>query len=310
MTDENIIEDTMSERFRLIDGNTQGIPRENQVLNINGPSLIKVPDWIQNPLGRYYLYFAHHAGETIRLAYSDDLQGQWTVYEAGTLHLNQTICIGHIASPDVHILPDIQQIRMYFHGPVAPEADNLRDLAQQHPIVGHQRTLVASSNDGIHFTLDHETVLGSSYFRVWQWRDRWYALGMPGIVYRSLDGGMTFETGNTIFSADCRHVAVTLENHTLLVYHTQVGDCPERILMSQIDLRDDWQNWTATPAIDVLRPLEIWEGANEPLEPSVRGLAKTPVNQLRDPAIYEEGNHRYLLYSFAGEQGIALTQLR
>ena len=27
--------------------------------NINGPSLIRVPDWLADPLGRYYLYFAH-----------------------------------------------------------------------------------------------------------------------------------------------------------------------------------------------------------------------------------------------------------
>ena len=300
----------MSERFRLINANTAGIPREHQDLNINGASLIKVPDWVANPLGRYYLYFAHHVGEFIRLAYSDDLQGQWTVYEGGTLHLNQTICIGHIASPDVHILPDTQQIRMYFHGPVAPEADNMSELAIQHPIVGHQRTLVASSSDGLHFTLNHERVLGSSYFRVWQWRDHWYAFGMPGILYRSSDGGLTFEAGNTLFSPDCRHMAVTREHDILYVYHTQVGDCPERILLSKIDLNEDWQTWTATPAIDVLRPVESWEGAGEALEPSARGLAKTPVNQLRDPAIYEEDDHRYLLYSFAGEQGIALTQLR
>ena len=26
--------------------------------NINGPSLIKVPDWVENKLGKYYLYFA------------------------------------------------------------------------------------------------------------------------------------------------------------------------------------------------------------------------------------------------------------
>ncbi|NET62179.1 MAG: hypothetical protein F6K47_40550, partial [Symploca sp. SIO2E6] len=31
--------------------------------NINGPSLIRVPEWIENPLGRYYLYFAHHQGK-------------------------------------------------------------------------------------------------------------------------------------------------------------------------------------------------------------------------------------------------------
>ena len=30
--------------------------------NIQGPSLIRVPDWVQDPLGRYYLYFADHKG--------------------------------------------------------------------------------------------------------------------------------------------------------------------------------------------------------------------------------------------------------
>jgi hypothetical protein len=299
----------MSKRIRLLDSDTAGIPRENHVLNINGASLIKVPDWIPNPLGRYYLYFAHHAGDFIRLAYSDDLHGQWTVYNAGALHLNQTICIGHIASPDVHIMSDTQQIRMYFHGPVAPEDDTMPDLAKQHPIVGHQRTLVASSSDGINFTLDHKTVLGSSYFRVWQWRNHWYALGMPGILYRSHDEGMTFEVGKILFSKDFRHAAVAREDDTLFVYYSQVGDCPERILLSKIKLSDDWNNWKPTPAIDVLRPVETWEGADEPLEPSARGLATTPVNQLRDPAIFVEDDHRYLLYSFAGEQGIALTQL-
>ena len=87
----------MSERFQLIGRDTVGIPSEHDTWNVNGPSLIKVPDWIPNPLGKYYLYFAHHAGGFIRLAYSDDLFGEWTVHEAGTLHLGQTPCIEHIA---------------------------------------------------------------------------------------------------------------------------------------------------------------------------------------------------------------------
>ena len=41
--------------------------------NINGPSLIRVPNWIHNPLGQYYLYFAHHQGKFIRMAYADHL---------------------------------------------------------------------------------------------------------------------------------------------------------------------------------------------------------------------------------------------
>lgn len=299
----------MAERFRLLDKHTAGIPHEYDVLNINGASLIKVPDWLPNPLGKYYLYFAHHSGEFIRLAYSDNLFSGWTVYEAGTLHLSDTICHNHIASPDVHIMPDTQEIRMYFHGPVEPELDGMSHFAKDYPITGHQRTFVATSKDGIHFTPVHNTVLGTSYFRVWEWRDTWYAIGMPGILYRSNDGGLKFEAGKQLFSDDFRHAAVTLDGDTLTVYYSVVGDCPERIVCSTIELSDDWEQWQATPPIDVLRPTYDWEGANQPLEPSQRGFAGTAVHQLRDPAIYKENNQNYLLYSFAGEQGIAITQL-
>ena len=52
--------------------------------NINGPSLIRVPDWVPEPLGRYYLYFAsHQGGQYIRLAYADQLSGPWAVYPPG-----------------------------------------------------------------------------------------------------------------------------------------------------------------------------------------------------------------------------------
>ena len=34
-----------------------------------------------------------------------------------------------------------------------------------------------------------------------------------------------------------------------------------------------------------------------------------PVNQLRDPAIYEEDGRIYLLYAVAGEQGIGIGEL-
>ena len=36
--------------------------------NINGPSLIRVPNWVEGRLSRYYLYFADHKGAYIRLA--------------------------------------------------------------------------------------------------------------------------------------------------------------------------------------------------------------------------------------------------
>jgi hypothetical protein len=53
--------------------------------SINYPSLIEVPEWVSNPLGRYYLYFSshRHAGY-IRLAYANEITGPWTVYAPGT----------------------------------------------------------------------------------------------------------------------------------------------------------------------------------------------------------------------------------
>ena len=51
--------------------------------DINGPSLILAPQWLEKPLGKYYLYFAGHRGTRIRLAYADNLTGPWKVVETG-----------------------------------------------------------------------------------------------------------------------------------------------------------------------------------------------------------------------------------
>ena len=58
--------------------------------NIQGPSLIRVPDWVESRLGTYYLYFADHKGSYIRLAYADDLRGPWKVYQPGSLQLAES----------------------------------------------------------------------------------------------------------------------------------------------------------------------------------------------------------------------------
>src|SRR5438067_646026 len=59
-------------------------------VNIQGPSLIRVPDWIEHRLGAYYLYFADHKGSYIRLAYADHVTGPWSIYPPGTLQLEQS----------------------------------------------------------------------------------------------------------------------------------------------------------------------------------------------------------------------------
>ena len=96
---------------------------------------------------------------------------------------------------------------------------------------------------------------------------------------------------------------------SLHVFWSQVGDFPERILMSTIDLSVDWREWRDTESIDVLCPEHPREGADAPLEPSVRGVAYGHVNQLRDPAIFSEDDRSYLLYSVASESGIGISEI-
>ncbi len=295
--------------------------------NIQGPSLIKVPDWVPDRLGRYYLYFADHKGTYIRLAYADAVQGPWRVHPPGSLQLRDSLfpvdppeptpgveanfrdggSIGgkrshsahveastpHIASPDVHVSEEDRSIVMYFHGLEG---------------YGKQSTRVATSSDGINFTARPE-ILGRTYFRVFRYGEFFYALAMPGQLYRSRDRYTGFEPGPLLFNKDMRHSAVTVRDDVLQVFWTQVGLAPESILLSTIDLAGDWKSWRDSEPVETLRPEFDWEGADAPLEPSIRSTAYGHVNQLRDPAVLVEGGTLYLLYAVAGESGIAVARV-
>lgn len=297
-------------------------------VNIQGPSLIRVPDWIDGRLGSYYLYFADHKGRYIRLAYADHLAGPWRVHPPGSLQLAQSgfltappavspdelarfeaqyrargmaishdvlseITTPHIASPDVHVDAARRRIVMYFHG-----LDG----------VGHQVSRVALSRNGIDFIARPE-VIGRSYMRSFQHDGMTYALTMPGTLSCSADRLGGFQTGPTLFNPNMRHAAVLKRDGALLVFWTQVGDAPERILLSRIALDGDWHGWRDEPPVEVMRPEHPWEGADAPCVPSVRSTAYGVVNQLRDPAVYAEAGETYLLYAVGGESGIAITHV-
>ena len=296
--------------------------------NIQGPSLIRVPDWLERPLGRYYLYFADHKGRYIRLAFADRLAGPWRIHVPGSLRLEDTpfpnhppeaspallraaearlrdsgtryqhsvaaeLTTPHIASPDVHVDDENQRIVMYYHG--------LQEA-------GRQVSRVAVSTDGLSFA-SFEEILGRTYMRVFGYRALTYALAMPGQFYRSPTPLGGFEAGPLLFNPDMRHAAVLARDDTLHVFWTEVGQAPERILLSTIDLRGDWSQWRESAPREVLRPERSWEGADAPLEPSIRSVAYGVVNQLRDPAVYVEGGDIYLLYAIGGESGIAIARV-
>lgn len=296
--------------------------------NIQGPTAVRVPDWVENPLGRYYLYFADHKGLYIRLAYADEVAGPWRIHAPGSLQIDQSyfltappvvseqrlneavaereargtvfshdlvteLTTPHIASPDIQVDEESKQFIMYYHG--------LEDL-------GRQFSRVATSSDGINFVAQPQN-LGRSYMRAFQHDDMTYIMSMPGQFYRSEDGLTNLETGPRLFEPNMRHAALLKRGNTLYVFWTRVGDAPESILLSSIDISDDWEQWQETEAVLKLQPEFEWEGARSPNEPSVRSSAYGLVNQLRDPAILVDGDDVYLFYAFGGESGIAVARI-
>jgi hypothetical protein len=222
------------------------------------------------------------------------------------LHIAQVpTCYDHIASPDVHVDHDRRQIRMYFHGPW-----------QFGP---GQKSFAAISSDGIHFEPRKE-VLGDFYLRMIPWRGAWIGMAKGGIMYESEDGLTKFRclprSAFPKYDAEAnqrgsvRHVALQIVESALVVYFTRIGDAPECILRSQIDLtnkkREEWIG--RRPAL-VLRPERPWEGADLSLRPSTAGASEAKENAVRDPAIFQEGGRSFLLYSVAGEAGIAIAEL-
>ena len=204
----------------------------NGTVNINGPSVLRVPDWIPvderpDAQANYYLYFANHRGDSIRMAWADSIGGPWTVFNYGTatdqslsgrvtpgdgvLDLNlgadATIDLGavvidnHIASPDVRLDEVNQRIVMYFHSPVIGPLN--------------QTTFVATSKFGLNFNMAadggdvfpgethgvREVALGRSYFKTFEVDGRAFALANSGKLFR---GPATTSGGSpaTIANAD------------------------------------------------------------------------------------------------------------
>lgn len=298
--------------------------------NIQGPSLVRVPEWVEDRLGTFYLYFADHKGDHIRLAFADALVGPWTVRPGGVLSLARSgflteppaateaelvaieklyldamggtapaegiradITTPHIASPDVTIDKRNRVFSMYFHG--------LESL-------GIQATRHAVSADGLSFAVD-PVVIDGVYLRRFRHGGVDYGLTMPGRILRRGAGPTVFEAGPSVLPDEARHAALLVVDDELQIFWTRVGDAPERILCSRVDLSLSWTRWHSTKPVEVLRPEREWEGAYEAVEPSRRGAAEGFVNQLRDPHVFGEAGSTFMVYAIGGERGLGIAEL-
>ncbi len=179
--------------------------------NINGASILRLPEWLPNekradPSAKYYLYFSHHRGRYIRLAWAASLEGPWTLYGSGKdiavgergvldmgadrkIRLSKELQIlDHIASPDVHVDEEKKLFRMYVHGvgnlkTPEPLPDWVKNTGLK------QRNYVAESADGLDFNDGLLPVcLGHFYFKVFEAHGRKHAFTNRAVMHRAPEG--------------------------------------------------------------------------------------------------------------------------
>lgn len=300
--------------------------------NINGPSIVRVPAWVTQPLGRYYMYFAHHKGLFIRMAYADAIEGPWKIYEPGVVQARDTAFFRpqpdrpdlpgffytHIASPEVSVDALPNRLVLWFHGwwtngAPWPANNSAATQAWARQRGYGQFTQVADSSDGLHFDV-HGSMTKESYLRVFREGRYFYGLARLGLLSRSTDPLAAFEFGpnpfrDTRYANRVRHVALVRRGNMLFVFFTAIGDAPEHVLVSTIDLIGDWQTWKASAPIDLLQPEASYECPDLPDVPSVAGEIEGRARQIRDPAVLEENGKAWLFYTICGEQGIAAAEL-
>jgi hypothetical protein len=298
--------------------------------NVNGPAIVRAPAWMKNPLGRYYAYFAHHKGRFIRLAYADAIAGPWTIYEPGVLRVEDTAFMRpppdppddltfytHVASPEILVDAERQRMVMWFHGwwtdgkPWPADRSATPAWARQNGYA--QFTQSAVSSDGIHFSVQ-PPITKVSYLRAFLLDGYFYSVARLGVLARSRDPLASFEVGPNPFrdgpyAGRVRHVALLRRDRALFVFFSGIGDAPERILLSTIELTGGWQTWKASAPVEVLRPETSYECPDLPNQPSQPGEIYGPAQQVRDPALFEEGGKIFLFYTVCGEQGIAAAEV-
>jgi hypothetical protein len=300
--------------------------------NVNGPTVMRVPGWLKRPLGKYYMYFANHTGTFIRLAYADSIEGPWRVHEPGVLDVKDTAFFRpqpdppgalasfytHVASPELWIDPVRRRLVMWVHGWWTNGEQWPGNLASARAWArekGYEQfTQTAESEDGVRFQM-RPAITKTSYLRVFQYGGYFYGVSRLGQLSRSREPRGAFEIGpnpfrESTYAGRVRHVGLLRRGDRLHVFFSAIGDAPERVLVSSVQLNGDWNTWRASAPVDVIRPEAPYECVDMAVEPSAPGDVEHRVRQIRDPFVFEDGEKTFLFYSTCGEQGIAAAEIK
>ena len=135
------------------------------------PTIIKTEGRIENPLGKYYMYYAPHKHIAISMAYSDSMDGPWTEFKSNPV-------IEGPSAPDIRWIEDAGKFYMWGHRK-------------------NGRTELWTTTDGIHFdynsvSIDSDNIgtRNASYSRTYE-----YPLSRYGSKYIMVYSGFIEERG-------------------------------------------------------------------------------------------------------------------
>lgn len=281
---------------------------ENFKTNICNPCLVKVPDWCKNKLADYYLFYADHKGKFIKLAYSNNLFSKWKIKKGGVIHIRQfNDAINHIASPEIYIDSKKKEVILFTHSHSKSQ-------------VG-QWTYISKSKDALNFEVVNNIPIAPFYFRMFQYNEYYYALTKGGALWKSKNFSQKFSQCQNLFYRDksndklhnydgaVRHLCVIIESNSLIVFYTKIGDKPEKIYFSKLNLKLDEKKWFFKKEFELMRPEKNFEGKDIKLTKSMPGDTLKPENALRDPHVLKILNNYFLTYCVKGEFGIAIAEL-
>ncbi len=216
-----------------------------------------------------------------------------------------------------------KEIVLFYHGQIVSNGEKLG-----------QRSGTAVSTDGLHFSPLNQ-IVGAAYLRVFKHGNLWYSLAGSGALGESDDLHKPFKPVADIIGDDIadslypkdltgprkptkgkerfsiRHVGTDTDGNRLIIYFSCVGQMPEHIMATVVDMSGPAASWKAKEGtLDVLRPELPWEGASVSAAHSVGGKSLELENSLRDPAVFREAGQTWLIYAAAGEHGMGIVKIK
>ena len=156
--------------------------------NVNGPTLIRAPDWVGERLGDYYLYCSHHKGDYRRLAHANLLNGPWALrcgcFGARGLWLSRE----RYSATRSSRCPDEYRERLFNSGVEKHRHGNLsvagdRAIAAQSALGGLERTESVAAGCAGEICVRGPQVMGGDWQR-------------PKAIAESIDAAGWFGTGD------------------------------------------------------------------------------------------------------------------